>query len=420
MTTATEFSIEAAAKDAKRAAPEVSELSHKQKQAVLLSVAQQLRAQTTEIVTANAVDMHNAKTNGLSEAMCDRLMLDEARIQALAEAVETIAAQPDPVGRMSASQTMPSGIQVAKMRIPLGVIAMIYESRPNVTIDAAALCFKAGNSVILRGGKEALQSNLALAKCFHSALESHQLNTAAVTVIPDPDRAIMNTLLTLNEDIDLVIPRGGEGLIRFVSEHSRIPVIQHFNGVCHLFVDEAADLEKALRILENGKTQRVGVCNALETLLVDRAIADEFLPQVAKMLQAHGVKVHACEASIGYFSDALAATEDDWFAEYLALEIAVRVVDGMDAAIQHIRRYGSGHTEVIVTEHFTRAQQFVRKIDSAVVMVNASSRFSDGGELGLGAEIGISTSKLHAYGPMGADSLTTEKFVVIGDGSVRE
>ena len=420
MTVSESFSIQQAATSAKLAAPSIAALSHAQKQAVLQSVADQLSLQQDDILAANQLDMKNARANQLSDAMCDRLMLDQTRIEALAEAVTTIASQPDPVGRMSASQTMPSGIQVSKMRIPLGVIAMIYESRPNVTIDAAALCFKAGNTVILRGGREALHSNLALAKCFHAALEAHGLSREAVTVIPDPDRAIMNTLLTLSDSIDLVIPRGGEGLIRFVSENSRIPVIQHFNGICHLYVDGEADLEKAAALLENGKTQRVGVCNALETLLVSAECAEVFLPLAANVFTKHKVRVHACESSISYFEGAEAATGEDWATEYLAMEISVKVVDGMTSAIEHIRQYGSGHTDVIVTEHFSRAQQFVRAVDSAVVMVNASSRFSDGGELGLGAEIGISTSKLHAYGPMGADSLTTEKFVVIGDGSVRQ
>lgn len=417
--TASEFSISAAATAAKAASPAIARLSHAQKQQVLKSVAAHLLARQTEILNANAKDMQNAADSGLDAAMCDRLLLDEARIQALAHAVTTIAEQPDPVGQMSASETMPSGIQVAKMRIPLGVVAMIYESRPNVTIDAAALCFKAGNTVILRGGKEALHSNLALAVCFHEALKEHGLSADAVTVIPDPDRTIMNELLTLSDTIDLVIPRGGEGLIRFVSENSRIPVIQHFNGVCHLYVDQHADLEKAKRILENGKTQRVGVCNALETLLIHKDIAAEFLPLAAEVFVQHKVKVHACERSLEALTGATLATEDDWYAEYLAMEIAVRVVDDMQTAMSHIRQYGSGHTEVIVTEHFSHAQQFVREVDSAVVMINASSRFSDGGELGLGAEIGISTSKLHAYGPMGAQGLTTEKFVVVGDGNVR-
>lgn len=416
----TPFSIESAAKAAKRFAPQIARLSHEQKHKVLLELASQLNEQSEIILAANKLDMDNAAKAGLSEAMSDRLLLNSDRLNNLAEAVIAIAHQPDPVGSMSKMETMPSGIQVGKMRIPLGVIAMIYESRPNVTIDAAALCFKAGNAVILRGGKEALHSNLALAQCFHTALENNQLSPAAVTVIPDPDRAIMQQLLTLSDSIDLIIPRGGEGLIRYVSEHSRIPVIQHFNGVCHLYVEQAADLSKALAILENGKTQRTGVCNALETLLVDAAIAESFLPLAAAMFAEHQVRIHACEKSLGFFTNAVLAQESDWDTEYLAMEIAVRVVDDFEHAIEHIHAHSSDHTEVIVTEDQDRSQRFLKEVASAVVMVNASSRFSDGGELGLGAEIGISTSKLHAYGPMGATSLTTEKFIVIGDGTIRE
>jgi glutamate-5-semialdehyde dehydrogenase len=416
---ATAFSIEQAAKNAKSAAKQTRLLSHAQKRDVLLAVASQIEAQQTVVLAANEKDMHNAAQAGLSDAMQDRLLLTAERLANLSAAVVAIANQPDPVGSSGATQTMPSGIRVNKMRIPLGVIAMIYESRPNVTIDAAALCFKAGNAVILRGGKEALHSNLALAACFHTALQEKGIAAEAVTVIPDPDRSIMQTLLTLNDSVDLIIPRGGEGLIRYVSENSRIPVIQHFNGVCHLLVDEYANQEKALAILENGKTQRTGVCNALETLLVDAAIADSFLPKVAELFSRHKVKVHACDRSIQFFDEAEPASIADWHAEYLAMEIAVRVVDDFKHGLAHIEEFSSDHTEVIVTESLSRSQAFVQQVSSAVVMVNASSRFSDGGELGLGAEIGISTSKLHAYGPMGADSLTTEKFVVTGTGEIR-
>lgn len=413
------FSIRQAAKDAQNAAKFVARLNAAQKKTLLESIAQRLLEQTETILCANEKDISAGRAAGLSDAMLDRLLLSPERIQAIAQAVQDIARQADPVGNISQIKPMPSGIQVGKMRIPLGVIAMIYESRPNVTIDAAALCLKAGNAVVLRGGKEALHSNLALADCIHYALTGNNIDPAAVVLVPNPDRAVMNELMTLNEHIDLVIPRGGEGLIRFVSEHSRIPVIQHFKGVCHLYVETAADLQKALTLLENGKTQRTGVCNALETLLVDKAIAAEFLPLAAAMLAEHKVLVHACEQSIDYFSNAQAASEDDWHAEYLALEIAVRVVDNFTTAVAHIDRYSSGHTEVIATQDYSKAQEFIRVVNSAVVMANASSRFSDGGELGLGAEIGISTSKLHAYGPMGVESLTTEKFIVLGDGQVR-
>jgi glutamate-5-semialdehyde dehydrogenase len=413
------FSITDAAKQAKRAARQVANLTSAQRNQLLSDIAEALISNTSSILVANKKDLAAAKSNGLDAAMLDRLALDPKGIQGIANAVLEIAAQPDPVGSISKIERMPSGIQVGKMRIPLGVIAMIYESRPNVTIDAAALCLKAGNAVILRGGKEALHSNLALAECIEAALAKQQLDPAAVVVVPDPDRAVMNELMTLNESIDLIIPRGGEGLIRFVSENSRIPVIQHYKGVCHLYVDSAADETKALNILKNGKTQRTGVCNSLETLLVHQDLASSFLPKAAALLAEHNTVIHACENSIKYFDGAQKATEEDWHAEYLAMEIAVRVVADFEKAIEHIEEYSSGHTEVIVSQDYSKTQAFIRRINSAVVMTNASSRFSDGGQLGLGAEIGISTSKLHAYGPMGAESLTTEKFIVMGDGEIR-
>jgi len=413
------FSITDAAKQAKKAARQVANLTSGQRNQLLSDIAEALISNTSSILLANEKDLAAAKSNGLDAAMLDRLALDPKGIQGIANAVLEIAGQPDPVGSISKIERMPSGIQVGKMRIPLGVIAMIYESRPNVTIDAAALCLKAGNAVILRGGKEAIHSNLALAKCIELALAKKYLDPAAVVVVPDPDRAVMNELMTLNESIDLIIPRGGEGLIRFVSENSRIPVIQHYKGVCHLYVDSAADEVKALNILKNGKTQRTGVCNSLETLVVHQDLASSFLPKAAALLAEHNTVIHACEDSIEYFDGAQKATEDDWHAEYLAMEIAVKVADDFEQAIAHIEEYSSGHTEVIVSQDYSKTQAFIRRINSAVVMANASSRFSDGGQLGLGAEIGISTSKLHAYGPMGAESLTTEKFIVMGDGEVR-
>ena len=413
------FSISFAAKTARLASRQIAKLPTAQKNALLLTIAAKLRQSVPAILEANEQDLSNAREQDMAASMQDRLLLDENRIEAIARAVEEIAAQDDPVGSISNINRMPSGIEVGKMRIPIGVIAMIYEARPNVTVDAAALCLKAGNAVVLRGGKEALHSNLALAECIHRALDELGLDTAIVTVVPDPDRAVMNELMTLSDDIDLIIPRGGEGLIRFVSENSQIPVIQHYKGVCHLYVDDSADITKGLQLLENGKTQRTSVCNSLETLLVHQDIAARFLPKAAHMFERHGVKVHACEHSIQHFTGAEAATEEDWHAEYLAMEIAVKVVDDVDAAIAHIETYGSGHTEVIATQDYSRSQQFLREVDSAVVMINASSRFSDGGQLGLGAEIGISTSKLHAYGPMGVEALTTEKFIVMGDGEIR-
>lgn len=414
------FSMTDMARKAQIASRQLARLSSTQKITVLERIAELLVHNTDEILKANQQDIQAAEANGLAAAMLDRLRLSPKAIEDIAKAVRDIAGQQDPVGTISSIQRRPSGIEVGKMRIPLGVIAMIYESRPNVTIDAAALCLKAGNAVILRGGKEALHSNLALAKCIETALQENGLDSSAVVVVPDPDRAIMNELMTLNQYVDLIIPRGGEGLIRFVSENSRVPVIQHFKGVCHFYVDDAADLDKALNLLNNGKVQRVSACNSLETLLVHKDVAAQFLPMAAKMFKQNQVKIHACEQSIKYFDDAEPASEADWDAEYLALEIAVRIVDDFDAAIAHIDQYSSGHTEVIATQDYSRAQQFIRSINSAVVMANASSRFSDGGELGLGAEIGISTSKLHAYGPMGVESLTTEKFIVLGDGEIRQ
>ncbi len=390
------FCIAEAAQQAKKAARQVAILSAGQKNQLLTDIAALLRSKVNHILLANAKDVAASKAAGLDEAMLDRLVLSSQSINAMADAVIDIARQGDPVGNMTKIERMPSGIQVGKMRIPLGVIAMIYESRPNVTIDAAALCLKAGNAVILRGGKEALCSNVALGECISLALAKNQLDPAAVVVVPNPDRSVMNELMGLSDCIDLVIPRGGEGLIRFVSQNSSIPVIQHYKGVCHLYVDAAANESKALALLENGKTQRTGVCNSLETLLVHKDIAPSFLPKAAALLAKHQTVIHACENSLGYFSGAILATEADWHAEYLAMEIAVKVLEDFDQAITHIEDYGSGHTEVIATQDYSTAQAFIRRVDSAVVMTNASSRFSDGGQLGLGAEIGISNSKLHA------------------------
>ena len=413
------FSIQAMARAAKAASVQLANTDTQTKNKVLLEIAENLRANVPPIVEANKLDLAAAKENGLSDAMIDRLMLDGARIENIAQAVEHIVSLADPVGMITNNDVRPNGLKIAKQRIPLGVIAMVYESRPNVTVDAAVLCFKAGNSVVLRGGKEAINSNKALAQCIHTALENNGLAKDVVSLVPDPDREIMNEMLTLSESIDLVIPRGGEGLIRFVTKHSQIPVIQHFKGVCHLYVDKDADLNKALPILLNGKIQRPGVCNSLETLVVHKDVVESFLPQVAAEFAKSEVKVHACSRSIGYFDNADEATDLDYDAEFLALEIAVKVVEDFNEGVEHIQRFSSGHTEVIVSQDISATQEFVRRINSAVVMVNASSRFSDGGELGLGAEIGISTSKLHAYGPMGLESLTTEKFVVTGDGQIR-
>ena len=415
----TQFDVVALCQAARLASRQLAQLTESQKNELLLAMADGLVAAMPQILAANALDMANARTNNLASAMQDRLLLTEARLQQLAQAVRHIAALPDPVGQIRQMQPRPNGIQVGKMRIPLGVIAMIYEARPNVTADAGALCLKSGNAVILRGGREALQSSLAIAEVLQQVLSHHQINPAAISVLPDPDRAVLLTLLQQQSTVDLVIPRGGEGLIRFVSEHSKIPVIQHYKGICHLFIDKAADVEKGLALLLNGKTQRPGVCNSLETLLVHQDIAAEFLPIAAKALASAEVQVYCCDKSIAYFENAQAASPTQFDTEYLSLAMSVRVVSDFAQAVAHIEQHSSGHTEVICTQDISRAQRFIKVINSAVVMVNASSRFSDGGELGLGAEIGISTSKLHAYGPMGLESLTTEKYIVIGDGQVR-
>ena len=394
-------------------------LPTERKNRVLHRMADALEANASDILAANKRDVSAARDDGLSEAMIDRLVLTNERIAKMADALRDVASFPDPVGETSGTTQRPSGIEVGRMRIPLGVIAMIYEARPNVTADAAGLCFKAGNAVLLRGGSEAFHSNQAVASALHDALKAEDVNPAAVTLIPTTDRAAVNEMLTLNEHIDLVIPRGGEGLIRFVDETSRIPVIKHYKGVCHLYVDERADLEKAEDLLLDGKTSRPSVCNALETMLVHRDVAGDFLPRAGEVLNRAGVEVRGCERTREILPDATAATEDDYAAEYLDLTLAVRVVDDADAATEHIATYGSNHTEVIATDDLPTARRFVRTVDASVVLVNASSRFSDGGELGLGAEIGISTTKLHAYGPMGLDALTTQKFVVYGDGETR-
>lgn len=412
---ATEISKRAAV-----AARAVATLSEDEKNAVLQKMADTIRKHQDKILAVNEEDMAAGREKQLSDAMLDRLQLNPERIEGMATAIEEIIELQDPVGERMPFTTRPNGIEVEKMRIPLGVICMIYEARPNVTADAGALCFKSGNAVILRCGREAIESSKAIAAALHEALRESGLPEDVITVVPTPDRELMLELLQQDKYIDLVIPRGGEGLIHFVSDNSKIPVIQHYKGVCHLYVDKDADFDKALNLLLNGKTQRTGVCNALEGLLVHSAIADKFLPMAAQALQEKGVKIHSDKASAEYFANADVIADDAFGEEYLALEIAVRTVADFDAAIEHIQDFGSGHTEVIATENETTAQRFIREVDSAVTMWNASSRFSDGGQLGLGAEIGISTSKLHAYGPMGLQALTTEKFVVTGTGQIRD
>ncbi|MBU0911273.1 MAG: glutamate-5-semialdehyde dehydrogenase [Gammaproteobacteria bacterium] len=415
----TSVNIKAICQQAKQAALHLAQLSEADKNQLLLAMADQLEADTTLILAGNAKDMAAGREKQLADAMLDRLLLTEERIKTLANAVRYIAGLPDPVGQIRQMAPRPNGIQVGKMRIPLGVIAMIYEARPNVTADAGALCLKSGNAVILRGGREALQSSLAIAASLHKAMAEQGVNPAAISVIPDPDRALLLELLQQKDSVDLVIPRGGEGLIHFVSDNSKIPVIQHYKGICHLYVDKAADLDKAMALLLNGKTQRPGVCNSLETLLVHKEIAPQFLALVSAAFEEKQVEVFACDLSLPYFATASKADDTQFDTEYLRLAMSVKTVADYDEAVAHIQRHSSGHTEVICTQDISTAQRFLKQINSAVVMVNASSRFSDGGELGLGAEIGISTSKLHAYGPMGLESLTTEKYIVIGDGQTR-
>lgn len=403
----------------REAASSIAGLDTDAKRSLLRAMANALAADEAVVLEANAKDMDAARAHGTSDAMLDRLRLDASRVAGIVNAIREVATLPDPVGITTRRETRPNGIVVERVRIPLGVIAMIYEARPNVTADAAALCLMAGNAVILRGGSDAMHSNIAIATALRRALKANGVPEAALTLIDDPRRETMVELLQLTDIVDLAIPRGGEGLIRFVAEHARVPVIKHYKGVCHLYVDRDADSDLALRLLVDGKTSRPGVCNALETLLVHKDIAASFLPRALGMLRDLGVEIRGDEATRALVDEVERASEDDYAAEFLDLIIAVRVVDSLDEAIAHIRRYGSDHTEVIATGDPRTADTFVRAIRSAVVMVNASSRFSDGGELGLGTEIGISTTRLHAYGPMGAESLTVERFVVRGEGQVR-
>ncbi len=407
------------ARDAKQAARKFSHLKSNEKNNALNRMAEALIDKMEMILAANAIDVKNAQQKKLAPALLDRLVLNSERLNNMAKAIHEVAELPDPVGDISNVRIRPNGLQVGRMRIPLGVIAMIYEARPNVTSDAAALCLKAGNAVILRGGSEAFQTNTAIIKILHQALESCHLPTAAITFIPTTERDAMVELLKLDQYIDLVIPRGGEGLIRFVAENSRIPVIKHYKGICHLYVDEDANLNIAMNLLIDGKLSRPGVCNALETLLVHEKIAENFLKTAGDLLKNQGVEIRGCQRTSQILPFAKIATDDDYATEYLGLIISVKVVNDMDEAIDHIGKFGSNHTEVIVTDHLPAAQRFIREVHSSVVAVNASSRFSDGGELGLGAEIGISTTKLHAYGPMGLEALTTQKFVLLGEGQTR-
>jgi glutamate-5-semialdehyde dehydrogenase len=408
------------AADAREASLIMARLSTSAKNDMLLAMAAALKGQAAQLVAENARDLEAGAQKGLSAAMLDRLMLDEKRIDGIADALREVAALPDPVGEVTGMRKRPNEMMVGKMRIPLGTIGIIYEARPNVTADAAALCLKAGNAVILRGGSEAIHSNLAIAGILQGVMKEMGIPAAALSLIPFTEREGVLEMLKQEEYIDLIIPRGGESLIRFVVENSRIPVIKHYKGVCHIFVDESADFDKAERIIVNSKVQRPGVCNALETLLIHRSVAASFIPRIAETLGGLKVELRGDDEFRRYAPQAIPATDADWPAEYLDLILSCRVVDDMDAAIAHINRYGSLHTESIITSDYSRAQRFIREVNSSCVMVNASTRFADGNQLGLGAEIGISTTKLHSFGPMGLEDLTTTKFIVYGDGQVRE
>lgn len=390
-----------------------------QKNAALFALSDILIEDAKTLLAANVRDLSSGRERGLDAALMDRLELTPQRIEAMASGVREIAELPDPVGEVFDMKTRPSGIQVGRMRVPLGVIGIIYESRPNVTADAAALCLKSGNACILRGGSEALNSNQAIARCIDRALRSVGLPTDAVQVIDITDREVVGDLLSMPQYIDVVIPRGGKSLVAFVSDNARVPVIKHLDGICHVYIDAAADVEKALAVAVNAKTQRLGTCNTMETLLVDRTLAAAILPELERIYIEHGIELRGCEQTRRIIGSARPATAQDWDTEYLGPILSIRVVEGLDEAIEHIDRHSSKHTDAIITENLSHARRFVREVDSSSVMVNASTRFADGYEYGLGAEIGISTDKFHARGPVGLDGLTSIKWIVFGDGHVR-
>jgi glutamate-5-semialdehyde dehydrogenase len=390
-----------------------------EKNAALFALAQIIEEDAASILEANAADLRGARDSALEAALVDRLELNPSRVAAMADGVRQVANLPDPTGEMFDLKMRPSGIQVGRMRVPLGVVGIIYESRPNVTADAAALSLKSGNACILRGGSEALQSNQAIARCIDRALRSAGLPPDAVQVIETVDRAAVSAMLTMPQYIDVVIPRGGKSLVALVSEQARVPVIKHLDGNCHVFIDASADLDKAIAVAVNAKTQRYGTCNTMETLLVHEAIAERVLPELARIYSGHGVELRGCPRTRKLVPQARPATAEDWDTEFLAPVLAIKIVDSLDEAIDHITRHGSAHTDSIVTENYTNARRFLREVDSSSVMVNASTRFADGYEYGLGAEIGISTDKFHARGPVGLEGLTSVKWVVLGDGHVR-
>lgn len=405
--------------EAKKAQSKVANLSTDIKNSALVNMAKRLVKSSQRIKKENAKDLKEVRKKGLSSAMIDRLIINDSTIRAMADGLIEVAQLPDPVGTVTKMWKRPNGLFVGKMRIPLGVIGMIYEARPNVTVDAAGLCLKSGNSVILRGGSEAIHSNLVLADILQNAIKDTGVPGSAIQAVPVTQREVINELLVLDQYIDLIIPRGGEGLIRFVTENSKIPVLKHYKGVCHVYVDNSVDLKMAQRICLNAKVQRPGVCNAMETLLVHKDIAETLLEPLGKLLKKEGVELRGCPKTRKLLPGIKKAKEQDWYEEYLDLILAVRVVKDIDEAISHISQYGSSHTDAIITSDYDKAWRFLREVDSSVVLVNASTRFNDGNQLGLGAEIGISTSKFHAYGPMGLEELTSTKFVVLGSGQIR-
>ncbi len=389
------------------------------KNRALEAIATAIERDAAKLLAANAEDVSAARADGLEESFIDRLTLTEKTVSTMAEGLRQIVALPDPVGDMTDLKFRPTGIQVGKMRVPLGVIGIIYEARPNVTADAAGLCLKAGNATILRGGKEAIRSNQAIAACVREGLAVAGLPETAVQVIETTDRAAVGELITMNEYVDVIVPRGGKSLTARIAADARVPVIKHLDGICHVYIDDEADPEKAIRVADNAKTQRYAPCNAMETLLIDEVVADVILPPLADIYRAKGVEMRGCDKTRAIITDAIAATDEDWATEYNAPILSIKIVAGIDEAIDHINTYGSHHTDSIITENYTKARRFLREVDSSSVMVNASTRFADGFEYGLGAEIGISTDKIHARGPVGLDGLTSQKWVVLGDGHIR-
>ena len=405
---------------ARIASAQIAQASTDAKNRALLAMAEALDNAREKLATANELDLENGRANGLEPAMLDRLELTPARIDTMIEGLKQVASLADPVGIIDDMKYMPSGIQVGKMRVPLGVIGIIYESRPNVTVEAASLCLKSGNATILRGGSEAIHSNQAVADCISQGLSSAGLPEDAVQVVKTTDRAAVGELITMPEYVDVIVPRGGKGLIERVSKEAKVAVIKHLDGICHVFIDRDADSEKALNIAFNAKTHRYGTCNTMETLLVDEPVAESVLPMLADKYQQEGVELRGCDATRRILTDINSATEDDWSTEYLAPVLSIKIVSGMEEAISHINKYGSHHTDSIITENYSRGRQFITAVDSSSVMINASTRFADGFEYGLGAEIGISTDKIHARGPVGLDGLTSQKYVVFGDGHIRQ